>query len=271
MALVTIGFDGSVYEAGWATTLAVAAQAGNKHAVTSGFNATVGTGTRAISVSAGEAFLGGITAYETVSTPITLAANTGNANRLDRIIMRADWSNNSVTIVVVPVAQALVQVPGSKWEMPLAQIKVRPNVSVIDAADIATEKPLIRQVRVFNTNVSTADINFENTGHTVATITRDDPGWPYKVIVYAAARFDASNGFAQVQAVVNAGIVGQTLSPRLDLGGNMPAVLGGAGSGVLLGPLEASMVILPTGMTTGNRLKLIQSSMNHFTVHQIPA
>jgi hypothetical protein len=76
------------------------------------------------------------------------AANATNP-RIDRVILRLDFTANSITVVVLAGTPAASPVPPvltqsvSKWEISLAQVYVGANVSTITAANITDERSLV--------------------------------------------------------------------------------------------------------------------------------
>lgn len=78
----------------------------------------------------------------------TLPIGSSNASnpRIDRIIIRLDWTENTVQLAVLqgvatssPVPPALTQ-NSSRWEISLAQIRVNANVTTIAAANVTDER-----------------------------------------------------------------------------------------------------------------------------------
>ncbi|MFJ9101287.1 hypothetical protein ACIRJM_22800 [Streptomyces sp. NPDC102405] len=122
------GLDGAVaLDANW-TTLKVTA-----------------SGTTSVSVTPGNAFVNGF--YYNLDATKTLAvpANAGGAARVDLVVLRADQAANSVTAQYKTggvTAPALTQVPGSVWEIPLAQCTVAAGASVVNAGNVVDRRYL---------------------------------------------------------------------------------------------------------------------------------
>jgi hypothetical protein len=72
--------------------------------------------------------------------------------RIDRIVVRLDWVENTVQLAVIqgspavtPSAPALTQ-NSSRWEIPIAQVRVDAGVTTIAAGKITDERRLIQNV-----------------------------------------------------------------------------------------------------------------------------
>ncbi|MCX4554141.1 hypothetical protein [Streptomyces sp. NBC_01500] len=99
-----------------------------------------GTGT--ITVHPGNAFVGGFYYQLTANKTLTLAANSGNTDRIDLIVIRADLSSGSVNLAVSqgqpatnPVEPKPKRVPGGIWEMVLQTATVPANGGTITTSD----------------------------------------------------------------------------------------------------------------------------------------
>lgn len=78
----------------------------------------------------------------------TLPIATANATnpRIDRIILRGDWNDNYIQLTVLqgvpavsPVAPAVTK-NSSRWELPLAQVRVNAGVMTITAGSVTDER-----------------------------------------------------------------------------------------------------------------------------------
>lgn len=78
----------------------------------------------------------------------TIADNTSGNPRIDRVVLRCDWTNQRVRIEIKqgtpaasPSAPGLTQTNGVLWEESLAQIAVANSFSTITTSDITAETP----------------------------------------------------------------------------------------------------------------------------------
>ncbi|WP_035430852.1 hypothetical protein [Bacillus sp. UNC322MFChir4.1] len=85
---------------------------------------------------------------------IPIATANATNPRIDRVVIRLDWSTNKISLEVLqgtpaatPVAPALTQNTG-RWEFPLAQIRVNAAVATI-AANMVTDERTFAQGSVF--------------------------------------------------------------------------------------------------------------------------
>ena len=99
-----------------------------------------------VDVAAGDAFVRGH--YMTSAATVNLAVTTadGSHPRIDRVVLRLDWSNNAGyldvvagTAAAVPAATALVQ-SSSVWEMSLATVSVPASDTTIGTAQITDDR-----------------------------------------------------------------------------------------------------------------------------------
>lgn len=81
-----------------------------------------------------------------------LAINEADSSnpRIDRVIVRLDWTANTVQLAILqgaaavsPNAPALTQ-NSSRWEIPLAQIRVNASVSTIVQANVTDERKFVK-------------------------------------------------------------------------------------------------------------------------------
>jgi hypothetical protein len=84
-----------------------------------------------VNIAAGAAYVYGFPYYNT--STVSIALNTPSSqNRIDRIVLRADWTAQTVRIAVVEgtegsgSAPSLTQSEGVIWEIPLARVTVTP-------------------------------------------------------------------------------------------------------------------------------------------------
>lgn len=85
--------------------------------------------------------------YQTDTLEILSIASADLTNpRVDRVVVRLDWTANTALLAVLqgtpavsPVAPALTQ-NSSRWEIPIAQVRVNASVSTIVAGDVTDER-----------------------------------------------------------------------------------------------------------------------------------
>lgn len=279
MAITAVGFDGTVTEAQFARFMRSHGEVGYKHGVTTGLVTTAAGGTRAASVSAGSAVLPGLLADSNAAVSTTHAANATAANRVDYVVLEADWSTNAVAVVVVQGSSstppALTQAEGSLWQMPLARVTVRPSVTTLLSTDVVVCKPLPRVMLSADDTLTPVTRAWNSGGYTVAEVTFADPGWPYRLHVDAACRFNGGstgswNGYGILYAYANGASIGEGHSEGLANVGTHGAHLA-VTTGVRTGPVTVQARIAPSSMTSASSLVLLSSGSNHFGVDQIPA
>lgn len=115
-----------------------------------------------VDVASGDAFVRGH--YLTSAATVNLAVTTADAThpRIDRVVLRLDWTNNAGyldvvagTAAAVPAATALVQ-SSSVWEMSLATVSVPASDTTIGTAQITDDRSYCwpyRDRRVFTFTV----------------------------------------------------------------------------------------------------------------------
>jgi hypothetical protein len=105
-------------------------------------------------VSPGGALVHGVHYHNSADVVLAIVANTSGLTRIDSIILRKDWTSQTVRLIVKPglpaaspVAPGLTQTDGVLWEIPLADItvvdsfvsitqaEIRPNRHYANAAD----------------------------------------------------------------------------------------------------------------------------------------
>ena len=138
-----IGLDGgTTTETEWARYEYARGYLGSFEGVVSGGVVTVGAGVRELSVSAFEAIVPGVLASSDAPEVVSFAANDTGTNRLDYLVLAVNWSGTASTAGDIAAVTggaalpALTRTLGGLWQMPLAQVTVRPGVTAIAAADI---------------------------------------------------------------------------------------------------------------------------------------
>lgn len=97
---------------------------------------------RRVTVQPGDAKVPGIRSTNTTTATYDFPANTSGSPRLDWLVKRYSWSASPATVSIVhvqgtpstsPARPALVQIPGDRWELPLALIRVNAGVGAFPA------------------------------------------------------------------------------------------------------------------------------------------
>lgn len=276
MAVTSVGYDGSLTEGQFSRVMWALGKVSAEHGVTLNLNTTVGAGTRGIQVSAGQGVACGVLADSGAVETFNLDANANATTRIDYVVMRFNWADNVTSIAVIKgqssgAVPALTQTAGTLWEMPLARVAVRSGVTVIEASDITICKPLPRVPRLFSGSITLVDISHSAAAAVAASVDVTDPGWPYRLVINAEIRLAASTGFGLLYAFADSTEIGRSWTPRLDIGGSVPATLAKT-SAALSGPLTAQLRVQASGMTSGDRLTIVNSAQAlSYTVLQVPA
>lgn len=275
MAITSVGYAGTVNEAQWAKLMRAVGRVSNEHGVLSGFTCASGGATRAVTVTAGEAVAAGVLAESDSTVTVNHDANAGSTNRTDLVVLQYDWTNDVTSVTIVKGAgtstPALTQTPGTLWQIGLAKVTVRPGVTTIAGADIVAVKPLPRIPRLFTGSITLVDISHSAAAAVAASVDVTDPGWPYRLVINAEIRLAASTGFGLLYAFADSTEIGRSWTPRLDIGGSVPATLAKT-SAALSGPVTAQLRVQASGMTAGDRLTIVNSAQAlSYTVLQVPA
>lgn len=108
-------------------------------------NVTAGTGMQ-VQVAAGSAIVGGVMVRSTATETLSIDAAAGSV-RIDRVVVRRDFSADTGTIVVKAGTPgsgnppALTQTIGGTWEVSLALVTVAPGTVNITSGMIADDRP----------------------------------------------------------------------------------------------------------------------------------
>lgn len=107
-----------------------------------------GPASSSIQITPGAALVyGGL--YELSGTPPTyvISANVSGNPRIDTVILRKDWTTQTIRLAVLtgtpagsPVAPTLTQTPATRWEIPLADIAVASGFVTITDANITPRR-----------------------------------------------------------------------------------------------------------------------------------
>lgn len=97
----------------------------------------------------GEAWIRGVYFRMDTDQTVTLAAADPALPRIDLVVLRADWVANTVSVAVVqgtpnanPTPPNPTQVEGSRWDIPLAQVRVDAGVTSIASSAITDVRPI---------------------------------------------------------------------------------------------------------------------------------
>lgn len=138
MTLSTAGFPGEVTSPQWSRLIDIVGNDG-----TIGFNVDPASGDRTVSVSSGLSNVGGILFMSDATETVELPENSSNRSRIDRIILRADWSTprgyityRRGTASSAPIPPALTREPGVQYEVPIAEVTVGPGQGSLTASDV---------------------------------------------------------------------------------------------------------------------------------------
>lgn len=143
MTLTAAGFPGSVNDVQWSTLVDLLGYDG-----TIGMSVSASTGDRTVSIASGASNVGGILATNDAAITVgPLPANAGSLTRIDRIILRANWSNKTLSATyrqgtpsANPQPPTLTRNPGVQYEVRLAQVVVAPGTGNLSSGDILAER-----------------------------------------------------------------------------------------------------------------------------------
>lgn len=160
MTITVIGVAGSMDVTEFSRLMRRAGDALTSEEVATGLQVSVATGTRVVSVSAGESVQAGTLLTSDAAQTVTLAANTSGLSRVDLIIAEIRWTNNGTatnetnagnivaltgTPAANPVAPNLTSAsrnPGVIWRVPLAKVTVTNGAGQLAAGNVADARPL---------------------------------------------------------------------------------------------------------------------------------
>ena len=281
MAINVAGFDGTMTEGVWAKLMAALGTLGYKHGVVAGCAVTPGAGARQSSVAAGELLLPGLRVESTATTVLTHNANSGSGPRTDLVVARADWATNTVSFAVVQGTSAtppgLTQVPGTRWEMPLAQVTVPAGYnSAFTSTHIKAVAPVRLPAAPIRGTVDTSKtVAYNADAKTVATVEVPDPGRGYYLRVTANIEFDAKgSGYARLRAELGDGTQLEVADSGPLSAGRATAHLVGRPSLPLTGSQQVLRKLVALQMSAGDAPMSMTASapagLTHVTVEQLP-
>lgn len=102
-----------------------------------------------VKVKTGKCFVRGHYGENTSEKTLAIADNASGNPRIDRVVLRADFTNNRIELAILqgtpagsPTAPAVTQ-NSSIWETSLAQVAVANGFSTITAANVTDERDLV--------------------------------------------------------------------------------------------------------------------------------
>lgn len=115
-----------------------------------------------------------------------LPINTADAvnPRIDRIILRLDWTNNRIELAVLQGVPAVSPIPpgrsqnSSRWEISLARVNVGAGVTTITASDIKEERNFAPSSLFTATSSTKGDLYPDGTS-VISVNDTTDSGWPH--------------------------------------------------------------------------------------------
>ena len=281
MAINSYGYDGTVSEARWAEIGYGMGYGAAPSVVVSGLAVTVGGGTRALSISSGDAVACNVLTKNTSAVTVNAPANSSGSTRRLYVIAKFDWAANTTTFETKGSGTslpALTQTPGTTWEMPLAWFTLPNGATTISAANINVCKPTPRFAN-FTVKVPAAVPNIFATsaGYTLDTVDLADPGWSYRVRVTGRVEVRSNGatttgGFARLYATANGTQFGQGRSSPFTSG--LVETLGVPielvdFSPVQTGACTVGLVTAPEGLPQPGSYEVFGPSRK-FVVEQIP-
>lgn len=260
MAITTIGFTGSVNEQQFSKLMRLVARSGGADEIVdvgSALAVTIATGTRLVTVGAGDCAASGLMVSNSTSQNVTLPANSSGNPRIDYIVVNIDWVADTATITSVtgspggsPVPPALVKTAGTQWQLPLARVTVASGAGQLAGGTVEDCRPVRRQAKEYSVAVSSRTVGTGASDLTLETLDIPDPGWPY--LLYCSARVGATNatGRLQIDIQVNGG---NLATAQGDNGVTADVVTSGRATGNLTGSanvrLSATSLSLSTSIT----------------------
>jgi hypothetical protein len=145
----------------------------------------------------------------------TLAIATANSSnpRIDRIVVRLDYTSDSVQLAVLqgvpavsPTAPALTQ-NSTRWEISLAQIYIGANVSTITAGNVTNERNFVQ-------NANAIAENWTN------VVTQN--GWFHDSTYPCQYRKDASGNYVEFRGILRPGNLTNGVVPFIMPAGYRP-------------------------------------------------
>lgn len=140
-----------------------------------------------VKVKSGQAFIKGHFFESDSEVTLPIGTPDTSLNRIDRVIVRLDWTANTIQFAVLQgIAGAIYSAPSlttntSRWEIPLAQITVAPSVTTITADRVTDERYIVKNANFQQENwtpavFQNAWINYGNNYETAGYM-KDDLGF----------------------------------------------------------------------------------------------
>lgn len=194
-----------------------------------------------VKVPAGKAWMEGH--FFESDTVEELSINYLSSNsRIDRVILRLDWTANTINLAVLQGLPAVSPMPPaitqnySRWEIPLAQIKIVAGAMTVAAGDVTDERPLA------------GNVNIQQPKYTNATLIN---GWSnYVGSNYPAQYMKDEMGFVHIRGRVSATASG-TVIFTLPSGYRPSSVVRGGALGDWTEPMFSRYEIHPDGKVYG--------------------
>jgi hypothetical protein len=140
-----------------------------------------------VKVKSGQAFIRGHFFESDSEVTLPIGVSDPSLARIDRVIVRVDWTANSLQLAVLQgVASTVPSVPAltqntSRWEIPLAQINLIANVSSISADSVTDDRFIVKNANFQQENwvapvFQNAWINYGNNYETAGYL-KDELGF----------------------------------------------------------------------------------------------
>lgn len=169
MTISVIGVFGSMDVTEFSRLMRRVGDAKTSEEVATGLQVSVATGTRLLSVSAGESVQAGTLFTSDATEALTVTANSSGLSRVDLVVAEIRWTasgaatseTNAGTLVVLPGTPAANPVapnltsasrnPGVIWRVPLAKVTVPNGATQLTAGNVADVRPLATAATTFST------------------------------------------------------------------------------------------------------------------------
>ncbi len=250
--------------------------------VATGFDLTVGAGTREVRVAAGEVAVGGLYGVSDAQKVLAADSQGGTTQRIDTVVWESLLSQGaaggSLKIVkgtsgASPVAPTLTRswlgTPG-KWQTALWDLYVAGGTVQFAAANFTDRRPGRRRALVFDRNVGSVAVGAGGTVKDVASYTVADPGWTYRLVISANVDIGPSSitaGRITIRARVDGAEISAARSAKQCDGA---AVIAAATTQTRTGPATVKLTIEANEQVSGGPAVTIPET-SEFVIWQIPA
>lgn len=275
MTIAAKGFTDTVAnEADWAKLMSIMARGCWDETVDNGFNPSLPTATRRVAVASGDLVAAGVLVNNSASVNVDLPANSSGSSRIDIVVLTINWSADTVSLTSVqglaaatPVAPTLTKTAGTTWQVPIAQVLVRNGVTQIATGDMTDIRPTRRKTTTYTPSISAITIGPNASARTIATRDVPDPGWPYKLRIYACVEFTATSTGRGTISVTVAGT--QVVTTRAGNSNTSAAVLATSTS-TITGAATVNLTMQPFNLSSTDQLTS-QPPQSYFTLVVEPA